>query len=73
MTIKFNQRVKHGNLDLLPGPPLAFEDDRAEEYFRSAGWADPTTDAPVVTYPAGSVVIDTQTTSADTGRRVLED
>lgn len=29
MTIKFNQRVKHGNLDLLPGPALAFEDDRA--------------------------------------------
>ncbi|WP_225206243.1 hypothetical protein [Novosphingobium huizhouense] len=73
MAVYFKHRFKHGSLDLLPGLPLAFEDDRAEEYFICAGAADATADAPVVTYPAGSVEIDTETVFAGTETRVLGD
>jgi hypothetical protein len=72
MPIKFKDRTKHDRLDIMPGVSVAFEDDRAEEYFIAAEMAEETDDEPVVTYPEGSVTIDPETTRADTGARVLE-
>lgn len=72
MAIIFNQAVKHGPHQFFPGVPVAFEDDRAEEYFVAAGWADAAGDAPIHTYHAGSVEVDPETVIASTGRKVLE-
>ncbi len=72
MAIVFTQRVKHGTLDLIPGPVLAFEDLHAEDYFVAAGWAVTSASDPVVIYEAGSIVIDLETTVAGTTNRVLE-
>lgn len=71
MAIIFKDPVKHGTLSVIPGIALAFEDDRAEEYFVAAGWADVTDKAPKHTYPAGTVVIDPDTVFAVTGQKVL--
>jgi hypothetical protein len=38
--IMFNQRVKHGRLDLHPGVAYGFEDPDAAPYFKACGWAD---------------------------------
>lgn len=72
MTIQFKERFKHGRLDLLPGVPMAFEDDRAEEYFIAAGAAEATSAEPVAIYPVGSVEIDPETVFTGTSTRVLE-
>lgn len=72
MAIKFNQAVKHGALQFFPGVSVAFEDASAEAYFVAAGWAEVTADAPVHTYPLGTVEIDPEAVFAETGRKVLE-
>jgi hypothetical protein len=71
MAVIFNQAVKHAALQLIPGVPVAFEDDGAEGYFIAAGWADTTDDEPVHTYPVGSAPVDPLTRFADTGRYVM--
>lgn len=72
MAVIFNQAVKHGTLQLIPGSPVAFDDDRAEEYFVAAGWAETTGSEPAFTFPEGSVSIDLDTVNAATGLKVLE-
>ena len=71
MTIKFNQSVKHDRHQFISGVPLKFEDPKAEEYFAAAGWAETTKEKPLHVYPKGSVEIDPETISADTGKKVL--
>lgn len=74
MAVKFNSTTKHSGLVLLPGVSLAFDDDRAEEFFVAAGWAETTDEAPVHVYPVGSVEIAPETVFADganRGARVL--
>lgn len=73
MAVVFNQAVKHGALQFIPGPAVAFEDSGAEAYFIAMGWADSTNDAPGYTYPEGSVVIDPLTRRGDTGEYVQPD
>lgn len=73
MAIIFNQSVKHGRLQLIPTVPLAFQDERAEEFFVAAGWAEATDQEPIHTYPAGSVAIDPDTVFAGTNQKVLTD
>jgi hypothetical protein len=70
MSVIFKTRTKHDRLDLLPTIPLAFADEGAETYFISAGFADPTTLAPLVTYPKGSVHVDPMTIHASDGKFV---
>ena len=75
MAIKFNQPVKHGAVQILPGVALAFADPDAEPYFLKAGWAEPTSESPVFTYDAESVAVDAEAVFADgpnKGQRVLE-
>lgn len=71
MPIKFKELVRHDGLQLGAGVSTAFEDERAEEYFIAAGWAEATTDAPQVTYPKGSLRIDQSTIFTD-GTIVLQ-
>lgn len=84
MAVKFNQVIKEGVHTFVPHTPMAFEDARAEEYFKKAGWAEDTDEEPVMTWPEGTVTHTGEdgevhngphpdTVSADTGRRVLED
>ena len=61
MTIKFSGGVKHDRHEFLPGPALAFEGDRVEEYFINCGWAAETSDPPERTYSADEVVVDPAT------------
>jgi hypothetical protein len=70
MAVKFNQAVKHGTLQLIPGVAVAFEDPGAEGYFVAAGWAEKTKDKPAHTYPEGSAVVDPLTRFGDTGAYV---
>ena len=75
MAIKFNQPVKHGAVQLLPGIALAFEDADAEAYFTKAGWAEVTSDEPVFTYDAEAIAVDPEAVFGDgptKGQRVLE-
>lgn len=72
MAIKFNQAVKHERLQFIPGVALKFKDAKAEDYFVAAGWAEKTKEKPAHTYEKGSVEIDPDTISADTGKKVLE-
>jgi hypothetical protein len=65
MTIKFREPVKHGVQQFIPGVAVAFADLRAEEYFLAAGWAEPSSDLAVHTYPEGTVTIDPATVFAD--------
>jgi hypothetical protein len=55
MAVIFNQPVKQGRLQLIPGVALAFKDERAEDYFVACGWAEKTKDKAVHTYPVGSL------------------
>jgi hypothetical protein len=71
MTIKFTGPTKHQGYEFLPATALDFEDDRVEEYFIAAGWAEVTTDPPVKTYYAGTVTVDPNTVDNLTGARVL--
>jgi len=71
MAIKFNQVVKHDRIQFFPGVSVTFEDVNAEAYFIALGWADATTEAPVHTYAADEVAIDTTTRVAETGALVL--
>lgn len=74
MAILFNQPVKHGAVQLLPGVPLGFADPDAEPYFIKAGWASSTVDSPAFVYDAEVVSVDPETVFADganKGRRVL--
>jgi hypothetical protein len=71
MSIIFLEARLHGTLQFLPTVPLAFEDERAEEYFIAAFGAQPSDKPPIHTYPVGSVVIDPKTVFAATGARVL--
>lgn len=72
MSIIFKGRTKQDRLDIMPDVCLSFEDDRAEEYFITAGFATPCSDDPVVVYPVGSVTVDLSTVSAATGALVME-
>jgi len=73
MPIKFKEAVKHGTNTFPPTVALAFEDDRAEEYFVAAGWAEQTDDDPIMApYPEGTVTIDPDTVFAGTANKVLE-
>jgi hypothetical protein len=67
MTVKFTgpSVTKQDRLVIAPTVPTAFEDDHAEEYFVSMGWAEETNEDPVVTYPEGSVNIDPKAIFAD--------
>lgn len=67
MTIKFTGAVKHQQFEFLPGSPLAFEGDRVEEYFLSAGWAEETDDEPVRTFSAEEVTVDPETVFGTVG------
>lgn len=69
MATVFNQRVKHGRLDLHPGVLYGFEDPDASPYFVAAGWAEETADDPVVLISEGEVEIDPDTTFADGEKR----
>lgn len=72
MAVKFNQRVLHGRTEFLPGVIVAFEDVNGDTYFINAGWADLTSEAPVRTYTADEVAIDTKTRVAGTGALLIE-
>ncbi len=65
MTLVFNQPVKHGAQQFLPGVPVGFEDPDAEAYFVNAGWASVSADEPVFIYDAEAVAIDTQAVFGD--------
>ena len=65
MSIIFTGPTKHGAQTFAPSVPLAFEDEGAEDYFKAAGWAEPTKEEAVMTYPAGTVEIDPTTVFAD--------
>lgn len=58
--IKFRERVKHGRLDLHPGPVYGFEDPDAAPYFKACGWADDVPDDtdPDVTITIGELDVD---------------
>ena len=58
MAIEFNQPVKHGRQQFIPGVSVAFDDPDAEPYFIAAGWASPTTVTPLFTYTEASVQVD---------------
>lgn len=70
MAVIFNQSVKHGRVQFLPGVAVAFEDADAEPYFIAAGWADETKDEPVHTYGLGEVDADPLTRFGETGKFV---
>lgn len=75
MAIKFKSLTRHGSLAFSPLLATAFEDDRAEDYFVAAGWAERTDEPPLVTYPVGSVEVDPSTVFADgpnRGQLVME-
>lgn len=72
MAVKFNQQVRHGRIEFLPGLIVAFEDANGDAYFINAGWADSTTETPVRTYTADEVAIDTNTRVAGTGALLIE-
>lgn len=75
MAVQFQAPFRHGKLMLPPSLSLAFEDENAEGYFIAVGAAEATEDAPVMTYPAGSVEIDPETTFGTgdrRGQKVLE-
>lgn len=73
MRIKFNQRVKHGRLDLHPGPVYDFEDPDAGPYFIACGWAADASGsaAESITIGLAEIDIDPMTVSAETGKFVL--
>jgi hypothetical protein len=74
MAVKFNQTVRHGTMQFAKGSVIAFEDRDAEPYFIAAGWAEPSTAAPAITYDIGAVDIDPETVFGDgqnKGQRVL--
>lgn len=74
MAIKFTKLVKHGRFAFAPGVSYAFEDADAEPYFKAAGWAEDTADAPVMTLTLGEVDIDPATIFAagtNKGARVM--
>jgi hypothetical protein len=73
MTVKFKETVKHGTMEFLPGVPLAFEDPDAEPYFKGAGWAENTPDAPIRTYSQDEVSVDANgTRHAESGVMMRE-
>ena len=59
--VKFRSPTKHGSQLFVPGVALGFEDPDAAPYFIAAGFADPTDDEPVMTYPEGLVSVDPET------------
>jgi len=63
--IVFNQRVKHGRLDFHPTIPYGFEDPDAAPYFKACGWAEDSSDAPLVTISIEEIDIDPCTIWAD--------
>lgn len=71
MAVKFSGPTKQGVNTFVPGVALAFDDTDAEPYFIAAGWASDTDDAPVMTYPVGTVHIDPGTVFAGTGELVM--
>lgn len=71
MAVKFNQPVKHGSVQLVPGVAVAFEDPDADPYFIAAGWAEATTDDPVFTYTEEQINVDPLARSAETGGYIL--
>lgn len=76
MCIKFLSPTRHGAVTFPPDTALAFEDALAEPYFKEAGFAVDTDDAPVMTYPAGEVMIDPETvfgTGPNVGKLVVAD
>ena len=72
MAVKFKGPTRHGVNTFVPDVSLAFDDTNAEAYFVAAGFADQTSDAPVMTYPEGTVEIDPDTVQAGTGKLVME-
>lgn len=63
--IVFNQRVKHGRLDFHPTIAYGFEDPDAAPYFKACGWAEDSSDAPLVTISIEEIDIDPCTIWAD--------
>lgn len=72
-SIIFNQAVKHGRIQFIPGVAVAFEDADAVPYFVAAGWAEASDEEPKHTYPLGEVDVDPLTRSAETGQFVQPD
>lgn len=75
MSLKFNQRVKHGKLDFHPKVVYGFEDPDAPVYFKAMGWAAETSEKPEVTITIGELDIDPDTVFGDgpnKGRKVME-
>ena len=74
MAIEFSEAVRHGGFEFLPGIAYAFEGERVEEYFTSAGWAKKSSKSPARTFEAAEVSIDPATVFASgekAGQRVL--
>lgn len=71
MAVVFNQVVRESRNILLPGVVLAFEDPDAEPYFVAMGWAEASSDTPVMTYSAEEVSVDPMARVAETGQYVL--
>ena len=71
MTIKFTGRTLHQQHEFLPGPALAFEGERVEEYFINAGWAEETDDEPARTYSEDECSVDPETTFGTAGHERL--
>lgn len=72
-SIEFNQSVRHGPVQFIPGVPVAFEDPDAAPYFIAAGWAAASDAAPVHVYDAGTIDVDPLTRVAGTGAFVQPD
>lgn len=73
MAVKFSRRTLHGRFELLPGVPYAFEDEDAEPYFLTLGWAEATEEEPLRTYARGEIDIDPLTIRASNGKYVMPD
>lgn len=74
-SIIFNQPVRHGDVQFLPGVPVGFEDPDAVPYFTGTGWAEASAETPVHIYPKSVIDIDPATIFAHgpkKGQRVLE-
>lgn len=65
MAIKLNGITKHRGNIFPAGVSIGFEDPHAEEYCKRLGWATNTDEAPVMTYPEGSFIVDPATVYAD--------
>lgn len=74
MAVIFNQRVKHGKLDLHPGIVYSFADQTSEDYFVAAGWASLSEETAAVEIAADEAPVDPDTIFASgpsRGQRVL--